>query len=172
MTPGVVYLGLGSNLGDRAANLLKALARLTARGVEIDRLSSIYQTDPVGYTAQPSFLNMVARCRSGRLDPWELMRLCLETELDLGRRRELPGGPRTIDLDLLLFDHYQAEGVRDGIDLTLPHPRMHQRRFVLMPCAEIDPGVIHPVLGATVGEMLARLTDSAGVALYERPVVF
>lgn len=163
----MVYLGLGSNLGDRAANLLKALARLTAKGIEIDQLSSIYQTDPVGYTAQPSFLNMVARCRPGRFDPWELMRLCLETELDLGRRRELPGGPRTIDLDLLLFDHYQVVGIRDGIDLTLPHPRMHQRRFVLMPLAEIDSGVVHPVIGATVAEMLTQLTDSAGVELYD-----
>ncbi|MFZ4986618.1 MAG: 2-amino-4-hydroxy-6-hydroxymethyldihydropteridine diphosphokinase [Blastocatellia bacterium] len=166
MAPEAVYLGLGSNLGDRAGSLLAALARLTARGLVVDRLSSIYQTDPVGYTAQPSFLNMVARCRPGQLDPWALMRLCLETELDLGRRREVPGGPRTIDLDLLLFDHYQVDGSRDGVDLTVPHPRMHERRFVLMPLAEIDPGVPHPVLGATAGELLDRLTDHAGVSLY------
>jgi len=168
MARGAAYLGLGSNLGDRAANLLEAVARLTAAGLVIDRLSSIYLTDPVGYSDQPSFLNMVARCRTTGHDPWPLMRLCLETELRLGRRREIPGGPRTIDLDLLLFDDWRVDEVRDGIALTVPHPRMHERRFVLAPLAEIDPAVVHPILGETASQMLDRLTDTAGVSLYVR----
>ncbi|MFM8394277.1 MAG: 2-amino-4-hydroxy-6-hydroxymethyldihydropteridine diphosphokinase [Acidobacteriota bacterium] len=168
MARGVAYLGLGSNLGDRAANLLAALARLTAEGLVIDRLSSIYLTDPVGYSDQPSFLNMVARCHTAGRDPWDLMRLCLETELRLGRRREIPGGPRTIDLDLLLFDDWVIDETRDGVDLTVPHPRMHERRFVLAPLAEIAPAVVHPILGETASQMLDRLTDTAGVSLYVR----
>jgi 2-amino-4-hydroxy-6-hydroxymethyldihydropteridine diphosphokinase len=168
MAQGVAYLGLGSNLGDRAANMLAALARLTTEGLIIDRLSSIYLTDPVGYSEQPSFLNMVARCQISGRDPWDLCRLFLETELKLGRRREIPGGPRTIDLDLLLFDDWRVDETRDGIDLTVPHPRMHQRRFVLAPLAEIDPAVVHPILGETALQMLDRLTDTAGVSLYVR----
>ncbi len=168
MAQGAAYLGLGSNLGDRAANLLAALAWLTAEGLVIDRLSSIYLTDPVGYSEQPSFLNMVARCQIAGRHPWELMRLCLETELRLGRRREIPGGPRTIDIDILLIDDWKGDERRDGVDLTVPHPRMHERRFVLSPLAEIDPSVVHPVLGVTAMQLLDRLTDSAGVSLYVR----
>ncbi len=181
MAQSVVHLGLGSNLGDRAANLLRAISRLTTRGLEVVRLSSVYQTDPVGYLDQPPFLNMVAACRittgdrlnppampgtPSALDPWALMRLCLETELELGRQRGRPLGPRTIDIDLLLFDDWQAEGNRDGVELTLPHPRMHERRFVLAPLVEIDPGIIHPLLGETAASLLDRLTDQSGVSLY------
>lgn len=168
MTPATAYLGLGSNLGDRAGSLLAALSLLTAQGLVIDRLSSVYETDPVGYTDQPGFLNMVVRCQPAGSDPWDLMRLCLETELSLGRKREVPGGPRTIDLDLLLFDHYHVDGERDDIDLKVPHPRMHERRFVLVPLVEIDPDVIHPVLDETAAELLGRLCDPAGVRLYDQ----
>jgi len=173
MMPGVAYLGLGSNLGDRGANLLAAIAKLTLGGVVIEKLSSVYETDPVGFTAQPSFFNLVARCRSSQLDPWGLMRLCLATELELGRRRVVPGGPRSIDLDLLLFDHYQVDGSRDGIELTIPHPRMHERRFVLLPLGEIDPDLIHPTLGVTIGVLLERLADGSTAQRCDRlPVLW
>ena len=166
MEQGTAYLGLGSNLGDRAANLLQALAELTRRGLGIRTLSSIYETDPVGYLDQPAFLNMAAKIDCRGWDPWRLLRCCLETEEKLGRRREIPQGPRTIDIDLLLFDDWFVNGAVEGVELILPHPRMQARRFVLEPLCEIDPRILHPVLGVTVAELLDRLDDRAGVAIY------
>ena len=166
MAQRVVHLGLGSNLGDRAANLLRAIVRLTSQGIVVDRLSSIYETDPVGYLDQPPFLNQVLAGRTAIEDPWSLLRLCLTTENELGRQREIPLGPRTIDIDLLLFDDWHVDGRRDGVDLSLPHPRMHERRFVLTPLAEIDPGIVHPVLGETAVQLLASLADQSQVSAY------
>lgn len=129
----MVFLGLGSNLGDRRANLLAALSLLDAHAmVRVERVSSLYETEPFGYKAQGAFLNMAA-CVATELSPLALLRFCQSVETRLGRRRDQRWGPRTVDIDLLLFD-----GARMASEvLTLPHPWLHRRRFVLVPLAEI-----------------------------------
>ena len=138
-----VFLGLGSNVGDREANLRAALRGLEARGFRVTALSSLYLTEPVDAPPQEWFLNAVAGGETA-LSPEALLRACLDTERALGRVRDVPRGPRTIDLDLLLY----GDEVRDTPGLTLPHPRMHERRFVLVPLVEIAPGARHPVLAS------------------------
>src|SRR5215210_62450 len=119
------YVGMGSNLGDRAGNLLLALCGMTTAGLNVSRFSSVYETEPAGVEEeQPPFLNMVAELAAPLLPPEELLRLLLDIERSLGRRRERPLAPRTLDLDLLL---YEAEVIETGT-LTLPHPRLHLRR--------------------------------------------
>ena len=161
-----IYLGLGSNLGDRAAHLLQAVAALVKSGLRLQSVSSIYETDPVGYLDQPNFLNMAAAfaCRTG--DPFAVLDLCLRIEQRLGRERGMPNGPRTIDLDLLLMDDLVLEGTRNGVELILPHPRLHVRRFVLTPLVEIAPQLRHPVLGETIYRLLDGITDPSGVRIY------
>jgi 2-amino-4-hydroxy-6-hydroxymethyldihydropteridine diphosphokinase len=158
-----VFLGLGSNVGDREANLLAARRGLEARGFRIAALSSLYLTEPVDAPPQESFLNAVAGGETS-LSPEALLQACLDTERALGRVRDVPRGPRTIDLDLLLY----GNEVRSGPGLVLPHPRMHERRFVLVPLAEIAPGARHPVLGLTAADMLRRCPDRSQVVLHER----
>src|SRR5436309_4079224 len=158
-----VLIGLGSNVGDREANLLAARRGLEARGFRITALSSLYLTEPVDAPPQEWFLNAVAGGETA-LSPQALLQACLDTERALGRVREVPRGPRTIDLDLLLY----GDEVRDTPGLTLPHPRMHERRFVLVPLVEIAPGARHPVLGLTAEEMLRRCPDRSQVVLRER----
>ena len=160
-----VFLGLGSNVGDREANLRAALRGLEARGFRVTALSSLYLTEPVDAPPQEWFLNAVAGGETA-LSPEALLRACLDTERALGRVRDVPRGPRTIDLDLLLY----GDEVRDTPGLTLPHPRMHERRFVLVPLVEIAPGARHPVLGLTAAEMLRRCPDRSQVVLHERSV--
>jgi 2-amino-4-hydroxy-6-hydroxymethyldihydropteridine diphosphokinase len=149
-------IALGSNLesrfGDREANLWEAVQRLRERG-EVKAVSSVYDTEPVGYLDQPRFLNAAVLLETS-LDPTELMRSMLEVEQAMGRERvgAVAKGPRVIDLDLLLY----GQVVMNTTELTLPHPEMMGRRFVLEPLAEIAPRMVHPVLGLTVGEMLAR----------------
>ena len=127
------YVGLGSNLGDRAGNLLLAVRGMLDAGLDVIRLSSIYETEPVEYEQQPAFLNMVAELRGSTLpSPEQLMARLLRDEYALGRTREVPMGPRTIDLDLVIFKDYLS----DTEFLTLPHPRLHMRRFVLVPLNE------------------------------------
>lgn len=127
------YIALGSNLGDREALLREALQRLHAReGIVVDRLSNVYETDPVGYTDQPRFLNMAAALTTER-QPLDLLREMLEVERELGRVRDIRFGPRTIDLDLLLMDGAELATK----ELTLPHPRMMERAFVLVPLLEV-----------------------------------
>lgn len=148
------YIALGSNIGDREALLKEALCRLDAReGIVIDRVSAVYETDPVGYADQPAFLNMAAAVLTVR-EPLELLREMLAVEQELGRVREFRNGPRTIDLDLLLMD-----GIRmDTEPLTLPHPRMMERAFVLVPLREVlDPASpLRPAVDAAAEAALSQ----------------
>ncbi|PTY08552.1 2-amino-4-hydroxy-6-hydroxymethyldihydropteridine diphosphokinase [Opitutaceae bacterium EW11] len=149
------YLGLGSNLGNRAGLLAEALRRLGGNGVEIVRVSSVYETAPVGLTNQPDFLNLVAEIRTA-LPPRELLARCLAVENALGRVRVERWGARTIDVDFLW-----QEGERlDSAELTLPHPRMSERGFVMAPLAELAPQL--RVGAETASELAARL-GGAGV---------
>jgi len=148
-------IALGSNLvsefGDREANLREAVERLGKLG-EVKAVSSFYDTDPVGYLDQPRFLNGAVVLETS-LVPLELMRALLEIESVMGRERVITKGPRVIDLDLLLY----GNRVMSTAELTLPHPEMQKRRFVLEPLNEVAGEWVHPVLGVTVREMLARL---------------
>lgn len=128
-----IYLGLGSNLGDRLASLSRAVELLHERGARVRRSSRVYETDPAGGPPQPDYLDAVVEVETD-LDPRELLRVCLEVESELGRVRGERWGPRTIDIDLLTYGERE---VTDP-DLTIPHPRMHERAFVLVPLLELD----------------------------------
>ena len=149
-----VFIALGANVGDREANILAARRGLEARGFRITALSSLYLTEPVDAPPQEWFLNAVAGGETA-LSPEALLQACLDAERALGRVRDVPRGPRTIDLDLLLY----GDEVRATPGLTLPHPRMHERRFVLVPLVEIDPLLVHPATGDTLLNHLSRLDD-------------
>ncbi|HEX8281954.1 MAG TPA: 2-amino-4-hydroxy-6-hydroxymethyldihydropteridine diphosphokinase [Pyrinomonadaceae bacterium] len=158
------YVGMGSNLGDRAGNLLLGVRGMLAAGLRVARLSSVYETEPVGVEdEQPAFLNMVAELRAPLPPPGELLRLLLGVERDAGRRRPRPLAPRTLDLDLLLY----GDELSETDALTLPHPRLQRRRFVLAPLAELAPGARHPLLGKTAAELLAATDDDSRVELWK-----
>ena len=162
-----VYVGLGSNLGDRAGHLLVAVRGLLDAGLRVTRLSSVYETEPAGVnTVQPFFLNMVAElafdgdaAATALPPPEQLLARLLRIEYQLGRRREQLLAPRTIDLDLLLYGDARS----DTEYLTLPHPRLHLRRFVLAPLCELAPDALHPTLGQSFGLLLSGLSDDTQV---------
>ena len=145
----VIYLALGSNLGDRAANLRTAIDSLPATGILVLRESPIYETEPVGYARQGWFLNMVVEAETA-LFPMQLLARTAKIERALGRVRMIPNGPRTIDIDILLYGKALVRSAR----LEIPHPRMQERRFVLAPLADLSPGLRHPVSRKTVRQML------------------
>lgn len=152
----LAYIGLGANLGDPAAQLRQALARLSrVPGVKILRVSAFYLTPPVGVLDQPWFINAAVKVATS-LEPVALLETLLQIEADLGRIRTSRWGPRLVDLDLLLYNRL----IMTTPKLTLPHPEMHRRAFVLIPLAEIAPQAFHPGLGQTVSRLLATLPEA------------
>jgi 2-amino-4-hydroxy-6-hydroxymethyldihydropteridine diphosphokinase len=147
----LAFLSLGSNLGDRELHLLEALDRLEAAGIHILRRSSIYETEPQDLPAQPWFLNLVVEVET-ELFPRLLLARTQAIELGMGRKRAVPKGPRSVDIDILLLGDF----VIDTRELQVPHPRMSERRFVLEPLAELAPDLRHPVNGKTAREMLSE----------------
>jgi 2-amino-4-hydroxy-6-hydroxymethyldihydropteridine diphosphokinase len=158
-----IYLSLGSNLGDRAANLERAIAALPGAGVRVLRRSSLYETEPVDYLAQPWFLNCVVEGETS-LAPRQLLDGLQEIERLLGSKKLVPRGPRIIDLDILFY----GTSIVRAQEMEIPHARMASRRFVLVPLAELTPEMRHPILGATIAELLAVAQDSI-VRLWESP---
>lgn len=154
----IYVLGLGSNLGRRAAHLARARGLLERQGVRILRASAIYETEPVDHADQPWFLNQVLEVVS-EIDPPALLRLAKSIEAEMKRRPAAPKGPRVIDIDILLA----GDLVVDAPDLVIPHPRLHLRNFVLAPLREIAPRLRHPVLGRSVDEMARSSKDPARV---------
>jgi 2-amino-4-hydroxy-6-hydroxymethyldihydropteridine diphosphokinase len=152
-----VYLSLGSNLGERAENLNSAIQLLEALG-KVVAVSSFYETEPVELTAQPWFLNCAVKLDTEKM-PKQLLGRILELEQEMGRRRHRQKGPRTIDIDILLF----GNSIVDTLELTIPHPAMHQRRFVLEPLAEIAPEVRHPIFKRTIRELRDALPAGQAV---------
>lgn len=162
MTPfPAVFVALGTNLGDREENLARAVRELEDRGFGVTAKSSVYETEPVGGPAQEAYLNAVVQGETS-LAPEELLTACLGIERALGRKRTVKNAARTLDLDILLFGDLV---MRTGF-LTLPHPRLHERRFVLVPLAEIAGHLRHPVLGLTVEELARRAGDGPRVERY------
>jgi 2-amino-4-hydroxy-6-hydroxymethyldihydropteridine diphosphokinase len=151
-----IYLSLGSNVGNREANLRAAIAALSNAGVRVRQVSSIYETEPVDYLEQEWFLNCVVEGET-ELTAEELLRELRGIETHMGSKKEFAKGPRLIDLDILLY----GEEIIDGEKLVVPHPRMLQRRFVLAPLAEIAPHLRHPSWPGTAAEMLARTADKS-----------
>jgi 2-amino-4-hydroxy-6-hydroxymethyldihydropteridine diphosphokinase len=152
----LTYLSLGSNLGDRESNLQSALDQLAAPDLHIRRVSSIYETEPLEYTGQHWFLNLVAEAETD-LFPMQLLWRVNKIERALGRIRAIPKGPRTLDIDIVLY----ANAVVHSQALEIPHPRMAERRFVLAPLAELAPNLRHPVNCRTIRELLDAAPQQA-----------
>lgn len=166
---GLAYLGLGSNMGDRRRNMAEAVKMLEGSGhVRVERVSSLYETEPVGYTEQGRFLNAVVAITCG-LPPLRLLQLCQGIEASLGRERTIRWGPRTIDIDILLYFEGRPEAGQDcqalWRGLEIPHPRMWERGFVVIPLAEIAPDLKAPS-GLSAGDLARDPATREGVALY------
>jgi 2-amino-4-hydroxy-6-hydroxymethyldihydropteridine diphosphokinase len=161
---GVAYIGIGSNVGDAFDNCLQGvMAIISDERVTFVALSSLYRTSPVSPVAQSDFLNGALKI-VWRGTPRELLSFMHEVEDGLGRERAVRFGPRTLDLDILFFDDI----VLDTPGLTIPHPRLHQRKFTLVPCLEIDPNLIHPRFRRSLAEYLRELGDEQKIDLYGR----
>jgi 2-amino-4-hydroxy-6-hydroxymethyldihydropteridine diphosphokinase len=159
-----VYLSLGSNVGDRAKNLRDAIAALGNSGVSVARVSSMYETEPVDYLDQPWFLNCVVEAET-ELAALDLLRALRGIEAQMGSRKLIAKGPRLIDIDILLY----GNEIIDTPELQIPHPRMHFRRFVLEPLAEVAPSAQHPVSHLSISELLTRTPDKSSVRVAAGP---
>jgi 2-amino-4-hydroxy-6-hydroxymethyldihydropteridine diphosphokinase len=148
----VVYLGIGSNLGDKQGNCLDAIERLSTRGISISKRSAMHETQPWGVEDQPDFVNMAVEVETV-MSPEELLVTVKEIEREMGRKAGTRWGPRLIDLDVLLYD----DRIVKSKDLIIPHPLLHKRNFVLLPLAEISPECVHPVLKKTIRELAQEL---------------
>jgi len=152
----IIFIALGTNLGDRPANLQAALGAFSPQ-IRVLARSAVYETEPWGFADQPAFLNMVLRAET-ELTPADLLARLKELEAGLGRTPSFRNGPRLIDLDILFYDAL----ILDTPSLLIPHPRLHERSFVLVPLADLAPDLIHPVLGLSVAQLLERV-DRRGV---------
>ena len=158
------FIALGSNIGSRFDHLKKAVEKIDQLPeTEVVNTSSVYETDPVGYEDQEQFLNMAIQISTG-LNPFKLLDACLDIELKLGRKREIHWGPRTIDLDILLYSHENIETEK----LIVPHPRMHERAFVLVPLLEIDSSIRLPKMERPLISILEDIPDREGVRIWKQ----
>jgi len=156
-----VYLGLGSNMGDRSANISEALA-LLSRKLQMRKVSAVYDTEPRGDTDQPRFLNLVCQIYT-HIEPAGLLVLAKGIETKMGRVSGKRNSPRPIDIDILFY----GDQVMETPQLVIPHPRIAERAFVLVPLAEIAPGLKHPVSGQTMKELLGGITEKQGIFRWE-----
>ena len=164
-----IWLGIGTNMGDRLANIYSAVKELNAKKIEVVRTSSIYETSPVGFESDSQFLNAVLECETA-LDAEQVLDIISEVEQSMGRIRSTTERytSRIIDLDILLF----ADQIIATQKLEVPHPRLCERRFVLEPLAELIGGEIHPVKEQTISQLLSNCSDQNGVKIYRNPLVF
>jgi len=162
MAEKTVYLSLGSNIGDREKNLRMAIASLADAKVRVTRVSSFYETEPVDLRDQPWFLNCAVEGAT-ESPALELLRALRQIEMRMGSKKPVRKGPRLIDMDILLY----ADETIDALELQVPHPRMLQRKFVLVPLAEIAPNLKHPSWIGTASELLAKISDRSEVQKFE-----